>query len=34
MASCFAFMVLQMSCYCKLTVTLPHGAVGWPAVYE
>ena len=34
MASCFAFFVLQMSCYCKRSVTLPHGAMGWPAVYD
>ena len=27
-AGCFAFIVLQMSCYCKCSVTLPHGAVG------
>ena len=27
-AGCFAFVVLQMSCYCKWSVTLPHGAVG------
>ena len=28
----FAFIVLRMSCYCKCSVTLPHGAVGWSAV--
>ena len=27
-AGCFAFIVLQMSCYCKRSVALPHGAVG------
>ena len=27
-AGCFAFIVLQMSCYCKCSVDLPHGAVG------
>ena len=26
-----AFIVLRMSRYCKLSVTLPHGAVGWSA---
>ena len=26
--------VLRMSCYCKCSVTLPHGAVGWSAVYD
>ena len=31
-AGCFAFNVLQMSCYCKCSVALPHGAVGWSAV--
>ena len=25
-ASCFTFIVLQMSCYCKCSVALPHGA--------
>ena len=30
----FAFIVLQMSCYCKFSVTLPHGAVGWSAVCD
>ena len=25
---CFAFIVFRMSCYCKGSVTLPHGAVG------
>ena len=24
---CFAFIVLQMSCYCKCSVTLHHGAL-------
>ena len=27
-ASCFAFIVFRMSCYCKLPVDLPHGVVG------
>ena len=31
-AGCFACIVLQMSCYCKCSVALPHGAVGWCAV--
>ena len=26
-SSCF--IVLRMSCYCKCSVTLPHGTVGW-----
>ena len=33
-AGCFAFIVLQMSCYCKYHVTLPHGAVGWSALFD
>ena len=31
---CFAFIVLQMSCYCKCSVILPHGAVGWSVVCD
>ena len=31
---CFAFNVLQMHCYCKCYVTLPHGVVGWSAVCD
>ena len=31
-AGCFAFIALLVSCYCKYSVTLPHGAVGWSAV--
>ena len=31
---CFAFIVLQMSCYCKCYVALPHGAMGWSAVCD
>ena len=31
---CFAFIVLRMSCYCKSSVTLPRGAVGWSAVCD
>ena len=33
-ADCFAFIVFQMSCYCKCFVTLPYGAVGWSAVCD
>ena len=33
-ASYFAFIVLQMSCYCICFVTLTHGAVGWSAVCD
>ena len=33
-AGCFAFIVFWMSCYCKCPVALPHGAVGWSAVYD
>ena len=33
-ARCFAFIVLLMSCYCKYSVTLPHGAVGWSVVCD
>ena len=33
-AGCFAIIVLQMYCYFKCSVTLPHGAVGWPAVCD
>ena len=31
-AGCFAFIDLQMSCYCICSVTLPHGAVGCSAL--
>ena len=30
---CFAIIVLQMYCYYNCSVALPHGAVGWSAVY-
>ena len=30
----FAFIVLQMYCYYKCSVALPHGAVGWSAVCD
>ena len=33
-AGCFAFIVLQMSCYCKCSVALPHGVMGWSAVCD
>ena len=26
--------VLRMSSYCKYKVALPHGAIGWSAVYD
>ena len=29
---CFAFIVLQMSCYCECSVALPHVPVGWSSV--
>ena len=28
-AGCFAINVLQMYCYYKCSLTLPHGVVGW-----
>ena len=31
---CLAYIVLWMSCYCKCSVTLPRGAVGWSAVCD
>ena len=30
----FAFIVLQMSCYCLFSVALPHDAMGWSAVCD
>ena len=33
-AGCLAFIVLRMSCKCKCSVTLPHGAVGWSALCD
>ena len=33
-AGCFVFIVLRMPCYCKCSVTLSHGAVGWSAVCD
>ena len=34
MCPCFAIIVLQMYCYYKCSVALPHGAVDWPAVCD
>ena len=31
---CFAIIDLQMYCYYKCSVTLPHGTVGWSAVCD
>ena len=28
----FAFICLQLSCYCKGSMAPPHGALGWSAV--
>ena len=33
-AGCFAIFVLQMYCYYKCSVALPHGAVGWSVVCD
>ena len=33
-AGCSAVIVLQMSCYCKCSVALPHGSMGWSAVCD
>ena len=33
-ACCFAIIVLQIYCYYKWSVALPHGAVGWFAVCD
>ena len=33
-AGCFAIFVLQMYCYYICSVALPHGALGWSAVYN
>ena len=33
-AGCFDLIVFRMFCYCKCSVTLPHGAVGWSVVCE
>ena len=34
MAAIFALIVLQMHCYCKCFVALPHGALGRSAVCD
>ena len=31
---CFALIVSLVSCHCHCSVTLPHGALGWSAVYD
>ena len=31
---CFTLIVFLMSCDCKCSVALPHGAVGWSAVCD
>ena len=31
---CFAFIFFRKSCYCKCSVALPRGAVGWSAVCD
>ena len=31
---CFSIIVVQINCYYKWHVALPHGAVGWSAVCE
>ena len=33
-AGCFALMVLWMSCYCKCSVVLLYGVVGWSALCD
>ena len=33
-AGCFAFITLQMSCYCKYYLALPHGTMGLSAVWD
>ena len=33
-ACCFAFIVFCMYCYCKCSVVLPHGAMGWSAMCD
>ena len=33
-ASVFHYFVLQMYCYYKCSVAVPHGAVGWSAVSD
>ena len=31
---CFAIIVLQVYCYYKCSMAIPHGAVGWSAVCD
>ena len=33
-AGCFAFIVLEVYCYYKCSVALPHGAVAWSVVCD
>ena len=33
-AGCFVFVDFRMSCYCKCSVALPHGAAGGYAVCD
>ena len=33
-AGCFPFIVLLVSCYCKCSAALSHGAMGWSAVCD
>ena len=33
-ADCFVIIVLQMYCYYKCSVALPHGVMGWFAVCD
>ena len=33
-AGCFIFIVLRTSGYCKCSVALSHGAMGWSAVCD
>ena len=33
-AGCFVLIVNLLSCYCKCSVSLPHGVIGWAAVCD
>ena len=33
-AGCIAIIVLQMYCYYKCSVAIPHGTVGWSTVCD
>ena len=33
-ASCFTKILFLLSCDSKYSVTIPHGAMGWPAVCD